>query len=156
MRRQGKITKWKEDQGFGFITPRGGGEQVFVHMKSFSNRHRRPIGNEIVTYEVTSDDKGRLRAERVEYIGDTSTIPTEGGPILLAIPGVFLIFVTALVVLGQMPVLVLVVYLVASTVVIAIGCRRAPVASRRRKWSWPIDRPCDLQLNWEEVSTTTR
>ena len=49
MRQQGKITKWKDDQGFGFITPDSGGEQVFVHIKSFSNRQRRPIGNEIVT-----------------------------------------------------------------------------------------------------------
>jgi uncharacterized membrane protein YsdA (DUF1294 family)/cold shock CspA family protein len=116
MRRQGKITKWKDDQGFGFITPRGGGELIFLHIKSFSNRHRRPIGNEIVTYELTSDDKGRLRAEQVEYIGDASTILIEGGTMLLAIPGVFLSLVAILVVLGHLPVIVLVLYLVASTV----------------------------------------
>ena len=51
MRRQGKIATWKDQQGFGFIAPDDGGEQIFVHIKSFSNRQRRPIGNEIVTYE---------------------------------------------------------------------------------------------------------
>lgn len=33
MRYQGRITKWKDDQGFGFIAPNGGGEPVFVHVK---------------------------------------------------------------------------------------------------------------------------
>jgi cold shock CspA family protein len=35
MRYQGKITTWKDDQGFGFITPNMGGEPVFVHIKAF-------------------------------------------------------------------------------------------------------------------------
>lgn len=52
MRYQGKITNWKDDKGFGFITPNGGENQVFVHIKSFANRQRRPVGDEIVTYEL--------------------------------------------------------------------------------------------------------
>jgi hypothetical protein len=31
MRYQGKITNWKDEQGFGFITPNGTGTQIFVH-----------------------------------------------------------------------------------------------------------------------------
>mgnify|MGYP003575355255 CR=1 FL=1 len=27
MRYQGKITEWKDDQGFGFVTPNGGGKK---------------------------------------------------------------------------------------------------------------------------------
>ena len=111
MRRQGKITKWKDDQGFGFITSIGGGEQVFVHIKAFSNRHRRPIGNEIVTYEVISDDQGRMRAEDVAFIGDNSTVP-----ILFALPALFLVFVAVSVLVGQLPFVVLGLYLIASTV----------------------------------------
>jgi uncharacterized membrane protein YsdA (DUF1294 family)/cold shock CspA family protein len=115
MRNQGKITKWKDEQGFGFITPRGGGEQVFVHIKAFSSRHQRPIGNEIVTYEVTSDDKGRKRAERVAFIGDKS-IPTQGGAISFAVSALFLMFVAVSVFVGRLSFVVLGLYLIASAI----------------------------------------
>lgn len=32
MRHQGKITNWKDEQGFGFVTPNGGGKDVFLHV----------------------------------------------------------------------------------------------------------------------------
>lgn len=116
MRRKGKITKWKDDRGFGFITPIGGGEQVFVHIKSFSNRHRRPIGNEIVTFEAISDDQGRIRAEDVAFVGDRSPVPTQRGTILFAVPALFLMFLAVSILLGQLPFVVLGLYLVASVV----------------------------------------
>jgi cold shock CspA family protein len=43
MRYQGKITVWKDDKGFGFVTMNATGEEAFVHIKSFSNRSRRPV-----------------------------------------------------------------------------------------------------------------
>ena len=52
MRHQGRITTWKDDIGFGFITPKGGGVQLFVHINSFSSRPRRPEIDELVTYEL--------------------------------------------------------------------------------------------------------
>lgn len=58
MRYQGRITSWKDEQGFGFITPNSGGKQVFVHITAFSNRQRRPIDSEIVTFEVNKDTNG--------------------------------------------------------------------------------------------------
>lgn len=40
MRHQGKITTWKDDKGFGFITPNGGGEPVFLHVSSRAGAQR--------------------------------------------------------------------------------------------------------------------
>lgn len=68
MRYQGRITQWKDDQGYGFITPNGGGESVFLHIKAFRQRRERPTGDEIVTYELAQDPQGRLRAEAVEFV----------------------------------------------------------------------------------------
>jgi cold shock CspA family protein len=67
MRYQGRITDWKDDRGFGFITPNGGGERVFVHISAFAKGQRRPIGNEIVTYELVNDPRKGNRAAVVRY-----------------------------------------------------------------------------------------
>jgi uncharacterized membrane protein YsdA (DUF1294 family)/cold shock CspA family protein len=132
MRHQGKITKWKDDQGFGFITPRGGGNQVFVHIKAFSNRHRRPIGNEIVTYETVFDDKGRIRAGNVEFMGDSSKIHTQNGPLSFAIPFLFLMFLSACVLLGQLSFVVVIAYLVASAISFLVYAKDKSAAERNQ------------------------
>lgn len=75
MRHQGRITTWKDDKGFGFIAPNGGGEQVFVHISSFSNRERPPEGNELVTYELKADGKRRAQANTVAFVGEKPAPP---------------------------------------------------------------------------------
>ncbi|OZA27557.1 MAG: DNA-binding protein [Hydrogenophilales bacterium 17-64-11] len=118
MRYQGKIADWKDDKGFGFITPNGGGERVFIHIKSFSNRQMRPAGNELVTYELTHDAKGRPQAGSVAFVGRQAAPPGPRGrstfPLILA--AAFLALVAALVLAGKLPAAVAGIYLVASLV----------------------------------------
>lgn len=116
MRLRGKLIKWNDDRGFGFITPIRGGRQVFVHIKAFANQHRRPIGNEFVTYEIVSDDTGRLRAEHVEFMGDDSVSAAEGWTIALTIALLFLMFVGVSVYIGQLPFGILALYVVVSVI----------------------------------------
>jgi uncharacterized membrane protein YsdA (DUF1294 family)/cold shock CspA family protein len=116
MRHRGKITEWKDDRGFGFITPKGGGEKVFVHIKSFSSRQRRPVRNDIVSYDLVSNQKDRTRAEHVAFMNDSLTTPAEGGAVAFVLPGLFLMFVAAAVFVGQLPLFILGLYLVASAV----------------------------------------
>lgn len=117
MRYQGRITRWKDEKGFGFITPNGGGEKVFVHVSAFSRR-RRPEGGELVTYALAVDGKGRAQAKSVAFVGERSTQFAAGKrsivPVLFAV--CFLLFILAMVVAGRLPVLVPVFYLVASVV----------------------------------------
>jgi cold shock CspA family protein len=54
MRYQGKVTDWKDDRGFGFISPNGGGAKVFVHISAFRKGEARPVGNDLVTYELVN------------------------------------------------------------------------------------------------------
>ncbi|WP_028995291.1 DUF1294 domain-containing protein [Azonexus hydrophilus] len=118
MRYQGRITTWKDDKGFGFITPNGGGEQVFVHINSFSSRQRRPEANVLVTYELTVDGKGRSQAKTVAFVGERPTPPKAQGrsnlPPLFA--ACFLVFLVGAVAAGRLPATVLALYAVASII----------------------------------------
>lgn len=70
MRRQGKITFWKEDKGYGFITPSSGPKQVFVHISAFVDKSQRPQVNQLVTFTLSEDKKGRPRAIDVTRAGE--------------------------------------------------------------------------------------
>lgn len=93
---------------------------MFVHIKSFLNRQRRPIGNELVTYELTTDERGRPQGVNVAFVGDrSSSRPTAApGPGVgaLMFAAVFLAFVVGTVAMGKLPFVVLIAYLVASCV----------------------------------------
>jgi uncharacterized membrane protein YsdA (DUF1294 family)/cold shock CspA family protein len=135
MRYQGRITTWKDDQGFGFITTNSDGEQVFVHIKSFSNRQRRPVGGEIVTYQLTTDAKGRARAENVALVGGRSPVAVSSalGTVSLTLATLFLIFVAASVFAGKLPLAILGLYLGASAVAfLAYAFDKS--AARRHQW----------------------
>lgn len=75
MRFVGTITTWKDERGFGFITPRGGGETVFLHIKAIRLSGWRPQGDEQVTYELQFDEKGRRQA--VNVVPVTAILPPE-------------------------------------------------------------------------------
>jgi uncharacterized membrane protein YsdA (DUF1294 family)/cold shock CspA family protein len=114
MRFQGRITQWKDDQGFGFITPNSGGERLFLHIRAFSRGQPRPAGDEIVTYEMARDDKGRPRAAAVQFVrpaGQKRTPAGSGGqrwPLVLAALFLALLAVSALA--GKLPAMLPLVY----------------------------------------------
>lgn len=67
MRRQGRLTNWNDEKGFGFITPAAGGSRVFVHISAFPRGQRRPVVNDRLTYRTSRDTRKRVRAESVSY-----------------------------------------------------------------------------------------
>lgn len=76
MRLEGTLRSWNEDRGFGFIHPRDGGEDVFVHISAFRTREIRPDSNQRVTYEVEPGQHGKLRARNVEQLLSDTTPPS--------------------------------------------------------------------------------
>lgn len=135
MRYHGRISTWKDDRGFGFITPKTGGEQLFVHISSFSSRLRRPVEDEAVTYELGVDHNGRLQAKAVAYAGEQIKRSKASGPsnlpILFAI--LFLVFVAAVVFSGWAPSAILALYLVASVITfLAYAIDKS--AAMRNRW----------------------
>ncbi|WP_251359395.1 cold shock and DUF1294 domain-containing protein [Kangiella sp. TOML190] len=59
MKQKGIITVWNDDKGYGFITPNAGKHRVFIHISAFKNKQNRPQANQVVTFELSTDSKGR-------------------------------------------------------------------------------------------------
>lgn len=118
MRYQGRITNWKDDRGFGFITPHNGGNKAFAHISAFSNRRRRPVESDLVTYELAVDAKSRTRAVSIAFVDEraisSGLLNRNSIPLLFA--GLFLGFVTVAVISGKSPAWVLGLYFGASFV----------------------------------------
>lgn len=140
MRYQGKITRWKDDQGFGFIAPNGGGEAAFVHIKAFARRGRRPVDGEVVSYELRFDVKGRGRAEAVAFADERSAVVSRrsravgsSGRWGLWLAVLFMVFVLAGAWLGKLPRLVPAIYLAASLLAL-VTYAWDKSAARRGAW----------------------
>ena len=65
MRYQGKLVKWYDDKGFGFIRATIDSKDVFLHISEFQKLNKRPAIGEFLSYEITQDDKGPFRAVNV-------------------------------------------------------------------------------------------
>lgn len=70
----GTVKCWFEDRGFGFITPEGGQEDVFVHKKVLKDGQSLIIGSNVMFNLIYDADRRRFQATAV--FG--ATIPPEG------------------------------------------------------------------------------
>jgi cold shock CspA family protein len=70
MRSKGKIAFWNDEKGYGFVAPLAGGRQVFIHIKAFGRRNRRPEVNDIVIFSTSTDEQGRACAAQATLVGD--------------------------------------------------------------------------------------
>lgn len=56
---KGKLVRWHDDKGYGFLAPALGGNQIFIHISAFSNRKRRPQVDDVVSFAIAEDKQGR-------------------------------------------------------------------------------------------------
>jgi uncharacterized membrane protein YsdA (DUF1294 family)/cold shock CspA family protein len=70
MRLKGKLVKWNTEKAFGFIEPNGGGDQIFIHKTALSNRNRNPQVNDVITFGIAKDNRGRYCAESATFSGE--------------------------------------------------------------------------------------
>lgn len=135
MRTKGKIVRWQDVKGFGFIRPLDGGPEVFVHIRSFANRQRRPEGGEVVTYSVEFDDRNRQRASDVVFAGEVPASETRHGAIGLGVlfSVLFLMVLGVLALMGRVPWALFGLYGVLSMItVLAYGWDKS--AAQNNRW----------------------
>ena len=133
---KGKIAAWHDDKGYGFIAPIGGDPKVFVHIKAFQNRNRRPAVDDVVTYAVTKDERGRTRAANATLAGDklVNNKPRRSSAVpAILFSTLFLAAVGMSVRVGDVPPLVLAAY-VAISVITFIAYAIDKSAAQKGRW----------------------
>lgn len=115
MRRKGKIASWHDEKGYGFISPMTGGDRVFVHIKAFKSRGRRPVVGDIVVFSMSTDQRGRPCATGATIAGVPITSkPKQTTDLSNVLATGFLLAVTGSVLISVLPASVLLFYLAAS------------------------------------------
>jgi uncharacterized membrane protein YsdA (DUF1294 family)/cold shock CspA family protein len=136
MRFQGKISSWKDDQGFGFVVQNGGGERAFLHIKAFENRTQRPAEGDLITYVQVRDDKGRFRAEQVCFVGQRKVAAAESGSGAVIWMLVFCAFIVSACFIGRLPWLIAGGYWAVS-IVAFIAYALDKSAAKNNRWRTP-------------------
>ncbi len=65
MQVDGKLVKWNDDRGFGFIEPTQNGQEIFVHISAFPRDGQRPRLGEPLSFEIETTSDGKKRAKAV-------------------------------------------------------------------------------------------
>lgn len=118
MRTKGRISFWDDEKGYGFIEPIGGGNRVFIHIKAFANRSRRPEKNQVLTFVLSTDKQGRTCAVKAKLKGDHSSqnIKKSRGVLSIAGATVFLLSVAIAVITTKVPFFIFATYLTVSLI----------------------------------------
>ncbi|MFA5017148.1 cold shock domain-containing protein [Methylobacter tundripaludum] len=89
---KGVLKTWKEDRGFGFISPDDGGKDIFIHISALKGTSRRPVTGDVIYYQVARDNRGKYKAinahiEGVEILEDKAPgfLNTRQGIVLVAL-----------------------------------------------------------------------
>ncbi|TWX66266.1 DUF1294 domain-containing protein [Colwellia demingiae] len=118
MRLKGKFVKWNVDKAFGFITPNGGGDAIFIHKTALKNRNRIPKINDVITFSVIQDNQGRYCADQAIFSGEKShskqTKNISTFSIYLSL--IFITFVAVAFFLGYLPQKILLIYIGVSII----------------------------------------
>lgn len=66
---EGRLVRWNDDRGFGFIQVAGQKRDVFLHISQLGNLPRRPQVGDMVDFKLGMDGQDRPRAERAHIQG---------------------------------------------------------------------------------------
>jgi len=72
---KGKLKRWNDDKGFGFIAPENGNGEVFIHISALKNMSRRPVIGDVILYQLYNGNDGKSKAinAKIEGVSLTKT-----------------------------------------------------------------------------------
>lgn len=65
MKLHGRLTKWNDQRGYGFITDDSSGEEVFVHISAFPHNTKRPEIGEVLSFDIVIDTERNSKRKAV-------------------------------------------------------------------------------------------
>lgn len=97
---KGVLKTWKEDRGFGFISPEEGGKDIFIHISALKGTSRRPVTGDVIYYQSARDNRGKFKAinahiEGVEILEDKAAGLFHTNKRILLVTLVILVIVVA-------------------------------------------------------------
>ncbi len=140
IRFKGSLKSWNDERGFGFIETEQGGEEIFVHIKAFSNLQTRPAIGLPLSFEVELGPNKKKRAKHVEITRPARAAPIRrndspahwGTATLFSIPA-FVVLFAVLAFLWRIPFTYAVVYLTVSLVTF-IAYALDKLAAQSNRW----------------------
>jgi uncharacterized membrane protein YsdA (DUF1294 family)/cold shock CspA family protein len=133
-RQHGVLTDWNDARGFGFIRDVRG-RRLFAHVSEFP-RGRRPADGHRVSFVAARDERNRMQATGVRYVGNRPTGSASGSALRVAIvvAASFFAVLAGLVALGDLPLLVAAAYGVLSVVALGLyGADKSAAEQRHRR-----------------------
>ena len=67
---KGRLERWYEDKGFGFIQPEESKKDVFIHISALKNMPRRPVVGDVIYYQLHMGGDGKIKAINARIEGD--------------------------------------------------------------------------------------
>ena len=139
----GIVNEWNDERGFGFIRPEAGGQDIFVHIRSFEGQTARPAVGQRVSFEVETGIDGKKRAKRVlparfaaRYKPERQVESPKFDAVGLLVIGLFAALYWFATTFWRIPHVVGTLYLAASVVCFAAYARDKSAAKTRR-WRTP-------------------
>jgi len=66
---KGRLKRWNDDKGFGFIEAENGKREIFIHISALNRMSRRPAVGDIIHYRIHIDNDGKSRAVNAKIEG---------------------------------------------------------------------------------------
>ncbi|GEM_PF-214074 len=70
---KGKLVRWDDERGFGFIRLLPSRKEIFIHITALAGMPRRPVAGDTIYFQLESGDDGKTRAKsaRIEGLAKT-------------------------------------------------------------------------------------
>jgi len=65
----GKLVRWNDEKGYGFIRAESESRDVFIHISVLAQMSRRPVAGDVIFFDIETDPSGKCKATSAKIEG---------------------------------------------------------------------------------------